>query len=146
LALIKWNPFLDFLTLEERMEQLFNGPLSKQKGCTGLSNGTWSPAVDIYETEDEITLSAELPGVEPDSVDVEVNKEMLTLSGKRLAHSKSEEQYLRMERCYGVFQRAFTLPAEVNKGGIKANFKDGVLRITLPKSRKPGPKRIKIDS
>ncbi|MBE9532100.1 MAG: Hsp20/alpha crystallin family protein, partial [Proteobacteria bacterium] len=93
-----------------------------------------------------IILSAELPGVNIEDVDVEVNKNVLTLRGERkFQKNLSEEQYLRMERFYGTFQRVFTLPVVVDKDEVKANFKDGVLRVTLPKIESPGSTHIKIE-
>ncbi len=146
MSLKKGNPFIDFITLQEKMSQLFDEAASKQKGYSTLSTGAWSPAVDIFETEGKILLSAELPGVDIDDVDVEVNKNVLTLRGERkFQKNLSEEQYLRMERFYGTFQRVFSLPAVVKKEEVRANFKDGVLRVTLPKTKGLSPKHIKIE-
>ena len=146
MSLKKGNPFIDFITLQEKMSQLFDEAASKQKGYSAFSTGAWSPVVDIFETEEKILLSAELPGVEIDDVDVEVNKNVLTLRGERkFQKNLSEEQYLRMERFYGTFQRVFNLPAVVKKEEVRANFKDGVLRVILPKSKKLSPKHIKIE-
>ncbi len=146
MSLKKGNPFIDFITLQEKMSQLFDEAASKQKGYSAFSSGAWSPAVDIFETDGIIILSAELPGVNIEDVDVEVNKNILTLSGERMFQKNlSEEQYLRMERFYGTFQRVFNLPAVVNKEEVKANFKDGVLRVTLPKIKSLSPKHIKIE-
>ena len=147
MALLKKNPFADFITLQERMSQLFDEAANKRSSCYGTSKGAWSPAVDIYETGEQILLSVELPGVDNNDVDVEVDGNVLNLRGfRRFSTSLTEENYLRMERFYGAFQRLFNLPAAVDKDGIKATFKDGVLRIVLPKIEKDGAKRIKVES
>ncbi len=146
MSLKKGNPFIDFITLQEKMSQLFDEAAYKQKGYSALSTGAWSPVVDIFETDGIIILSAELPGVKIEDVDVEVNKNVLTLKGERkFQKNLSEEQYLRMERFYGTFQRVFNLPVVVDKDEVKANFKDGVLRVTLPKIESPGSTHIKIE-
>lgn len=147
LALVKWNPFIGFSTLQERMNQIFDEAISRQKGCYGPSSGSWTPSVDIYVTEEKIYISAELPGVNIDDVEVEVNKDVLRLSGTRnFGKDLKEEDYLRMERNYGSFLRTFRLPAEANKKGIKAKYHNGVLNITLSKTKKTSPKHIKVES
>jgi HSP20 family protein len=146
LSLKKGNPFIDFITLQEKMSKLFDEAAHKQKGYSAFSTGAWSPAVDIFETDGIIILSAELPGVDIKDVDVEVNKNVLTLRGERkFQKNLSEEQYLRMERFYGTFQRVFNLPVVVDKEAVKANFKDGVLRVILPKIKSFKSTHIKIE-
>ena len=146
MSLKKGNPFIDFITLQEKMSNLFDEAAHKHKGYSAFSTGAWSPAVDIFETDGIIILSAELPGVNIEDVDVEVNKNVLTLRGERkFKKNLTEEQYLRMERFYGTFQRVFNLPVAVDKESVKANFKDGVLRVTLPKVKSLSSTHIKIE-
>jgi HSP20 family protein len=107
--------------------------------------GAWAPAVDIYEHEGNLVLQAELPGVDPKHVDVRVENNVLTLRGERKFDSEvKREQYHRVERAYGTFSRSFTLPSVVDTGKIKAEFKDGVLRVTLPQREEAKPKQIQI--
>lgn len=145
MALVKWNPFIDLISLQERMSELFDEALSRQQTCSGLSMGAWAPMVDIFESEKSITLTAELPGVVIDNVTVEVNEDILTLSGERkFEKNLDKEHYLTMERIYGSFQRVFSLPAPIDKKGVKASFKDGILTVTLPKVSTSKAKHIKV--
>jgi len=132
LALKKREPMADLLFLQERMSRIFDETLLKYRAAEGSH---WYPPVDIYETEESIVLKAELPGVSPESVSVEASENTLMLKGERkLEKSLKEENYHRMERFYGSFHRSFTLPYAVDRNGIKASFKDGVLKITVPKA------------
>jgi HSP20 family protein len=104
------------------------------------------PPVDIYETEDSLVFKAELPGVTKEDITVEVKDNTMTLKGeKKFQKEVKEENYHRVERAYGNFQRAFTLPGMVDQEKVKAKFKDGILEIVLPKSEKAKPKQIKVD-
>lgn len=146
MALLKWDPFKDLLFLQERMSRIFDEALMQYKGSSGLSGGAWFPPVDIYESGDRIVLKAELPGVEIKDVSVEVDENVITLKGDRkLNKGMNMENYHRMERFYGTFQRVFSLPNVVDKNEITANFKDGVLEITVPKVVEESQKSIKIN-
>ena len=146
MALMRWDPFKELLTLQERMNRLFDEVLPKAREEEGLARGVWSPAVDIYETEDSIVLKAELPGISKDDVTVEVKDNVLVLKGeKRFEKDVKEENYHRMERAYGAFQRSFTLPNIVDKNRIKARYKDGILEVILPKAEEAKPKHIKVE-
>ncbi len=145
MAITKWNPFKDLIFLQERMSRIFDEALLQYSGSSGLSSGAWFPPVDIYETGDKIILKAEIPGVDPDDVSVEVNENVITLKGeRRFAKNLREENYHRMERFYGTFQRVFSLPNVVDKSAVKASFKDGVLEITVPKIIEEGSSSVKI--
>jgi HSP20 family protein len=110
------------------------------------AQGAWSPAVDIYEKDGNIVLKAELPGIEAKDVDVTVENNILTLRGERQFDQEVQrENYQRVERSYGAFTRSFTLPTVVETEKIKAEFKDGVLRMTLPKKEEAKPKQISIN-
>jgi len=127
----KWNPFMDILFLQGKAGRLFDDLM--QRSCAGVPQA-WFPPVDIYETDGHIVLKAELPGVDNRHIGIEMDGNVLTLKGeRRFEKSLSEENYHRMERFYGSFQRSFSLPAVVDKTGIMAQFKDGVLKITVPK-------------
>ena len=148
MAIIRWDPFRDVMTLQERMNHLFDHALSRTRGDDkeGLTASMWSPSVDIFETPDSIVMKAELPGVSRDNIDIQVQDNTLTLKGERkFEHEVKEENYLRVERSYGAFQRTFNLPTGVQQGKIRAVFKDGVLEVTMPKAEEPKPTQVKID-
>jgi HSP20 family protein len=145
-ALVKWDPFKDLLFIQERMSRIFDEALMQYKGSSGLSSGAWFPPVDIYESGDKLVLKAELPGVNIDDVAVEVEENVITLKGERkLNKGANMENYHRMERFYGTFQRVFSLPNVVDKNEIAANFKDGVLEITVPKVTEESQTSVKIN-
>ena len=147
MAVVRWDPFHDLITLQDRMNQIFEQTLARSRGDReGVMASTWSPAVDIYETTDSLVLKAELPGLTKDDIDIQVRENMLTLKGER-RHEKEvkEEHYLRVERIYGTFQRVFTLPTSIQPDKIRASFKDGVLEVTIPKAEAAKPKHIKVE-
>jgi HSP20 family protein len=146
MAVVKWDPFRDLISIQDRMNRLFEQTLSRSRGEEGVSATTWTPAVDIYETADTIVMKAELPGVAREDIQIQINENTLTLKGeRRFAKDVQEESYLRIERAYGNFHRSFTLPATVQQEKIRALFKDGVLELMLPKAEESKPKRISID-
>ena len=148
MAIVRWDPFRDLMTIQERMNRLFDQTLSKTRGDDeeGLTASTWSPPVDIFETADSIVLKAELPGVTRENIDIQVRDNALTLKGeRRFEREVKDENYLRIERSYGAFQRGFNLPAMIQQDKIKAVFKDGVLEVTLPKAEEAKPKQVKIE-
>ncbi len=139
------DPFKDLIFLQERMTRIFDEALLQYKGSSGLATGAWFPPVDIYETCDKIILKAEIPGVDRKDVSLEVNENVITLKGeRRFAKNLGEENYHRMERFYGTFQRVFSLPNVVEKGEVTANFKDGVLEIMVPKAVEESGSSVKI--
>jgi HSP20 family protein len=148
MAVVRWEPFRDLLTLQERMNRMFNESY-RGRGASEDDwslGGSWAPAVDIYEHEGNIVLTAELPGVDPKDVDVRVENNVLTLRGERKWNTDVQrESYHRVERAYGSFTRSFTLPNVVDTTNIKADFKDGMLRLVLPKREEAKPKQISIN-
>ncbi|HXO44857.1 MAG TPA: Hsp20/alpha crystallin family protein [Candidatus Cybelea sp.] len=107
---------------------------------------TWAPAVDIYETENELVVKADLPDVSEKDLDVRIENNTLTIRGERKFEKKVEEEnYLRVERTYGSFSRSFSLPNTVNSEAIKADYKNGVLTVELPKRAESKPKQIKVN-
>jgi HSP20 family protein len=149
MAIVRWEPFRDLVGIQDRMNRIFDDafrgvPRSGAEEDWALG-GTWAPAVDIFETNGNIVLKAELPGVDPKDVDVRVENNVLTLRGERKFESEvKREQYHRVERAYGSFSRSFTLPNVVDTEHIKAEYKDGVLRVTLPQKEEAKPKQISI--
>ena len=107
---------------------------------------TWAPAVDIYETEHELVVKADLPEVDPKDLDIRVENNILTIRGERKFEKKvDEDNYLRVERSYGSFARSFTLANTVNSEAIKAEYQNGVLTLTIPKREEAKPKQIKVN-
>ena len=148
MAVLRWDPFRDVMTLQDRMNRLFDQALSRPRADDeeGLTASTWVPAVDIFETADSIVMRAELPGVSRENIDIQVRDNTLTLKGERkFEREVKDENYLRVERSYGAFQRAFSLPTLIQQDTIKAVFKDGVLEVTMPKAVEAKPKQVKIE-
>lgn len=147
MAVIRWvDPARELATVQDRMNRLFEEFFGRPRGGEeGLAAGAWAPTVDIYETKDDIVVTAELPGVERDQVSVEYKDGLLTLRGERKSEKETkEENYHRMERSYGIFHRSFALPVTVDEEKINARMKDGVLAIHLPKKEAAKPKQIKV--
>ena len=142
----RWDPFGEFPTLQERMNRLFEDLMpTSRMGEEEHTTGTFYPAVDIYEGENEITLKAELPGIDKKDVHVDINVGVITLRGERkIEKENKKENYHRVERSYGIFNRSFTLPTTVDPGKVKANYKDGVLSVTLPRKEEAKPKSIPV--
>ena len=108
--------------------------------------GAWAPVVDIYEQGSDVVLKAELAGVDPKDFDIRIENNVLMLSGERKADSEvKRENYHRVERSYGTFTRSFTLPSTVDTANVKADYKDGVLKIVLPKREEAKPKQVQIN-
>jgi HSP20 family protein len=148
MAIVRWlDPFRDLSTIQERMNQIFEDALARNRGREeGLRSGMWTPAVDIYENTDSVVVKAELPGVEKDQISVEVKDGILSLRGERKFEKEvKEESYHRIERAYGSFQRSFSLPVSVDQEKVTAKFKDGVLEVKLPKKEQAKPKQIKVN-
>ncbi|HWP41686.1 MAG TPA: Hsp20/alpha crystallin family protein [Blastocatellia bacterium] len=125
-----------FRSLQQRINRLFEetfGPMAFP-GQESLSIAAWSPRCDIFESDNEIVIKAELPGVKKEDVKVNIENNMLTIQGERKFEEETkQENYHRIERSYGQFMRSFMLPAYVDAGKVSAEFKDGLLRVTLPK-------------
>ena len=146
MAVIRWTPFRELATMQDRVNRLFEDVMKSPHRSEETLNANWAPAVDIYETDKEIVMKAELPEMEEKDIDIKVEDNVLTLSGeRRLEKEVKEESYHRVERSYGVFHRSFALPQTIDRDRIKAAYKDGVLRVSLPKKEETKPKQIKID-
>lgn len=147
MALIRWDPFREMSSLQERMNRLMSDFRTRSPfGEEEMAQGSWIPAVDIYETKESIVLNVELPGVTKEDIALEVKDSTLTIKGeKKLEKNVTEENFHRMERSYGSFTRAFTLPSTVQQDKVKAKFRDGILEIMLPKVEEAKPKQIKVD-
>jgi len=144
--LVRWNPRREMPTLPGRFNRLFDDPFFRIGRMADDSNlGMWNPAVDLYEKDDHFMIKAELPGVDKNDIKIDLKDRLLTLSGERNYDNEvKEENYYRRERSYGKFQRAFTLPTDVDSDKIKADFIDGVLEIEVPKPEEKKAKQVTI--
>ena len=143
-SITRWDPFRNFTAFQDQFNRMFES--SVKGGQDNSTLKTWAPAVDIYETENELVLKADLPDVEEKDIDVRVENNMLTIRGERkLEESVKEDNYLRVERTYGSFSRSFSLPNTVNTEAIEASYKNGVLTVQLPKSAESKPKQVRIN-
>jgi HSP20 family protein len=147
MSLIRWRPTRDLLSIRDEMNRLFDNFFTGlPERRRGLLEGEWAPSVDIAETDNEVVITAELPGVKQDDVDITIADDVLTLKGEKKEEKEvKEKNYHRIERSYGSFQRSVSLPAGVQADKAKATYKDGVLHITVPKTEEAKPKQIKIN-
>jgi HSP20 family protein len=145
MAVVRWDPFRDLNLLQDRMNRLFDDAGRGWRADEPAATTTWSPAVDIFETEGEIVVKAELPGMERKDITLHLENNVLSLRGERKFEKETkDENYHRIERSYGAFNRSFAIPATVDEEKIRAEYKDGVLNIVLPKKEQARPKQIKI--
>ncbi len=146
MAIVRWEPFRDLLTTQGRFNRLFNETFARAFGDEEPASRPWAPAVDIYETDQNLVLKAELPGVDPKDVEVRVEDNTLYFKGERKFENEvKEENYHRVERTYGAFSRSFALPTSIDADRVLAEYKDGLLTLTLPKREEAKPKTIKIN-
>ena len=138
MKIVKWDPFKEMMLVDELFDAISPGKKDKPS--------TWSPAVDVYETEKGLVLTAELPGVRQEDISLSIYENTLTLKGERkFERDVKHENYFRIERNYGYFYRCFTLPCEVDASGINATFSDGVLKVMVPKADKQ-TKKVKVSA
>jgi HSP20 family protein len=143
-TIARWDPLRGVTTLQDQINRLFNDAFEKTDDHSNLS--TWAPAVDIYETEQELVVKTDLPDIDPKDLDIRVENNLLTIRGERKFEKKvSEENYLRVERSFGSFARSFTLANTVNPDAIKAEYQNGVLTLSIPKREEAKPKQIKVN-
>lgn len=143
-TLTRWEPFRGVISLQEQVNRLFNDAFERQGEESSLT--AWAPAVDIYETEHELVVKADLPEIDPKDLDIRVENNILTIRGERKFEKKvNEDNYLRVERAYGSFARSFTLANTVNSDAIKADYQNGVLTLNIPKREEAKPKQIKVN-
>ena len=146
MAITRWDPFRDMFALQNRMNSLFQ-EFNRGQGTEtdALATAAFVPAVDIYEDEHKIVLKLEVPGMKQEDLDIRFENDTLTVRGERkFEKEEKEENFHRIERRYGSFYRAFTVPNSVNGESIKADYEAGVLRITFEKRAEAKPKQIKV--
>ncbi len=149
MAITRWEPFRDLLSTQDRFNRLFNQAFGRAfEGGSDDELGTrsWTPAVDIYETGGSLVVKADLPGVDPKDFEVRVEENTLYLKGDRKFEDEVKKgNYHRVERAYGTFMRSFNLPGSVDPDKVAAEYKDGLLTITIPKREEAKPKTVRID-
>jgi len=144
MAITRWDPFRDVLALQNRVNSLFRD--FSEGGDNALTTASFVPAVDIYEDNQKVVLKLEVPGVEEKNLDVRVENHTLTVKGERKFESEEKEQnFHRIERRYGSFFRAFTLPSTVDTEHVDAKYTAGVLKLELKKKPEAQPKQIKVN-
>lgn len=146
MAIVRWDPLKDLMTMHDRMNKIFDETLSKsaQGGY-----GDWLPPVDIYETEDSIIILSELPGMKEEDIDIQVSDGVLSLKGEKkypVDDESEKDNFYRLERSYGKFNRSFAIPNTVDISSVKANLKDGLLKVTLAKRNEIQPRVIKVET
>ena len=143
--LVRWYPFQDMSILQNQVNRLFESALQSWPGQSSVTSG-WAPPADIHETNNELVVTVDLPGIDPKKIDVWVENNVLTIRGERQFEEQKveKEKFHRVERSYGAFARFFTLSTAVDADKIRADYKDGVLSIALPKAESARPKRIQI--
>ena len=145
MSIIRYDPFRDLRTLQEEVNRLFSNNLTPSFSDEGIGRGAWNPNVDIYENKDQIVLEAELPGMNREDFDLTVENNVITLRGERRFEKKDDaDNNHRVERAYGSFTRSFTLPQTVSGDGATAEYRNGVLRVTLPKREETKARRIEV--
>jgi HSP20 family protein len=139
MAIIRWDPFREMTQLQNRFDRLFDAVGGRQE--------SWLPAVDVFDTQDAVVLKAELAGMKPDDIQIEVEDNVLTIKGERNFEEKvDEERYYRVERRFGAFQRSLALPQGVKADQIEAAYDEGILTVTVPKAEQEKPKRIEVQA
>ena len=145
MTVVKWEPFRDLMAMQDRMTRLIDETLSRI-WKEDMAQGVWSPLVDILERGEEVVLKVDLPGVSQNEIDIRVEEGTLTIQGERkFVKESSEENYVQIERPYGTFRRTFSIPGTIDQESIKASYKDGVLRIILPRKQEIQPKQIMVE-
>src|SRR6266550_113063 len=145
MALIRWEPARELQSIQQEMNRLFGTFFDSPAGSNGARLGRWIPAMDLVEEGDHYVLRADLPGLNEDDVKVELEDNVLTISGERKSEREErKEGYYRIERASGSFSRSLTLPEGVDPDRIEAHFKNGVLEVRVPKPEERKPRRVAI--
>lgn len=144
-TIVRWDPFRDLVSIQDELNRLFGRTYAGVEPTRRTAAGSWMPSMDVYETDEKIVATVELPGIDPKDVEVQVEDSTLTVSGSREFSSEVEEEhYHRIERRYGSFSRAIALPQTVDTDRVEARFDKGVLMVEVPKIEKAKPKKIRV--
>ncbi|MCC6446941.1 MAG: Hsp20/alpha crystallin family protein [Armatimonadetes bacterium] len=146
MGILRWDPFADMVSLRDQINRVFDESMRQDAGRREAAPArAWPPAVDVLEDADSIVIKADLPGLKQDDIHIDLTGDTLTLKGeRRFEEEQKRENYLRIERTYGTFQRSFQLGVPVDADKVKASYQDGALTITLPKAEAIKPHRVEI--
>jgi HSP20 family protein len=145
MAIVRWDPARELDTLQGDMNRLFDSFFGRRDDTQSGAARNWVPAMDLVETEDQLVLRADLPGLQREDIDIEVKDNVLTISGERKAeHERKGEGFHRIERSFGRFSRSLGLPRGTDTGSVTASFENGVLEVRMPKPAERKPTRIEI--
>jgi HSP20 family protein len=147
MVVVKWEPFRDLMAMQDRMTRLFDETLSRIWKEEEMHRGVWSPPVDVLERKNELILKVDVSEVSQEEIDIKVEENTLVIRGERKFIKETEEEtILKIERPYGTFHRSFTIPRAIDQERIKASYKDGVLRVVLPKRKEASPKQVSVET
>jgi len=147
MAIVRWDPFKDLLNLQDEVNSLFRRSFFRSVEPLTAVEGTasWAPAIDMYESDDKLTVEAELPGLEAKDMEITIEDDTLRIKGERkFSNEIKEDNYHRIERAYGYFERNIPLPRKIQEDKVVATVKDGLLRVEMPKAEEAKPKQIPI--
>ncbi len=145
MTIVRWEPFRELSSLQTEMNRLFNAAFENGSGGGTAAPRRWMPAMDLLETDEQFVLRADLPGMSEDDVNIELEDNVLTVSGeRRTEHEDKREGFYRVERAFGTFSRALTLPKGIDPEAVNASFSNGVLEVRVPKPEQRKPRRISI--
>jgi HSP20 family protein len=144
--LIKWDPFVELDDVSKRLNRIFGRfPARTEAEREVLTVADWAPTVDITETDTAYLIKGEIPGVNKEDVKVTIEDGMITMRGERkMEKEEKDKKFHRIERSYGSFMRSFRVPDDVDEAAVKAEFKDGMINVTLPKSEKAKAKSVNV--
>ena len=143
MELVKWNPWNEMMSLRNSLERIFDDRFLMDRAPAG---GFWNPAVDVFETDEAVVINAELPGLSKENIEIDVKNRLLTVKGERSQETDTrEDRYYRKERSFGRFERTFSLLEGVEPDKITAEFKDGVLKIRIPRPEDKKPRQITVN-
>ena len=146
MSIARWDPIRDLMAIQDRMNRLFQETMSRQRGQEEMQTGQWCPAVDIFETNDQIVLRADLPGIEQNEIEIRIDDNTLLLRGDRKVPTDVKtDDYHRSERPHGPFTRSIKLPRNVDQTGIRATHRNGVLELLLPKREEARTRSIRVE-
>jgi HSP20 family protein len=145
--IVRFEPFEDMARIQREVNRLFEDNGRTGRVSEPASARTWAPLVDIFEDANEIVVRAELPGVSQEEIDIELTGDTLTIKGERkFEDAQRRDNYVRVERSYGQFQRSFTIGVPVQNDAVSASYKEGILEVHLPKSEATKPKKVKVSA
>jgi len=146
MAIVRWEPFRELSRIQREMDRLFPRRFFGETEEEYFAEGAWAPNIDVYETANEVTVNAEVPGLDPKEIKIRIEDNILTIEGeKKVSSEVKEEDYLRVERRYGKFKRVVPLSSSIDREKISASFDKGILEIKMSKKEESKPKEITIE-